>query len=255
MKRSEKTIRVQAILDELFPRVQPPLDHYDHFTLLVAVLLSAQCTDRRVNLVTPKLFKVAPNVQQMARTPVETILEIIQSCGLAPSKAKNIRKLSEILVENHGGNVPCDLDALEALPGVGHKTASVVMSQGFGIPAFPVDTHIHRLSARWGLSNGTTVEKTELDLKGLFPSESWNRLHIQMIEFGRAYCPARFHDLAECPICSWAASKQRIQTESKRDRTGKKSGKKIAEKSNSNSEPNTDTQSTDRTQKRAMAKL
>ena len=190
-----------------------PLDHADVFTLLVAVVLSAQCTDARVNLVTPALFKRASTPRAMARLSEGEILGLIRSCGLAPSKAKNLRALAQQLVERHGGRVPEDFAALEALPGVGHKTASVVMSQAFGQPAFPVDTHIHRLAARWGLSDGTSVERTERDLKRLFPPESWNRLHLQIIYFGRQYCPARGHDFASCPICSWAASKARASRE------------------------------------------
>lgn len=214
MTRAEKARRIQEILDEIHPEISVPLRHEDAYTLLIAVLLSAQCTDARVNLVTPALFARARTPEQMAKLPVAQILRLIKSCGLAPSKAKNISALSRILVEQHGGRVPDTFEALEALPGVGHKTASVVMVQAFGQPALPVDTHIHRLAARWGLSRGTRVEQTEADLKRLFPPESWGRLHLQMITFGREHCPARGHDLGRCPICSWAASKARIRQES-----------------------------------------
>ncbi len=220
MKRSEKAERIGVILDDLYPETPIPLDHRDAYTLLVAVLLSAQTTDARVNLVTPALFEAASDPAAMAALPVETILEHIRTCGLAPTKAKNIRKLSETLVEDYDGEVPADLAALEALPGVGHKTASVVMAQAFGVPAFPVDTHIHRLAARWGLSKGTNVEQTERDLKKLFPRDTWGRRHLQIIYFGREYCPARGHDLTSCPICGWAASKKRIAAEQKKGRRG-----------------------------------
>lgn len=209
MTRAEKAERIQAILDRLYPEVPIPLAHEDAFTLLIAVLLSAQCTDARVNLVTPHLFARARTPAAMARLSEAQILSIIRSCGLAPAKAKAIRALSRLLIEQHGGAVPSTFAALEALPGVGHKTASVVMSQAFGHPAFPVDTHIHRLATRWGLSNGKSVVQTERDLKRLFPREAWNKLHLQIIYFGRQYCPARGHDLTQCPICSWAASKTR----------------------------------------------
>ena len=216
MKRSEKAERILAILDERYPDPPIPLDHDDPFTLLVAVMLSAQTTDERVNQVTPGLFAAADTPAAMARLPVERILQLIRSCGLAPQKARNIRALSEILVREHGGRVPRELGALEALPGVGHKTASVVVAQAFGEPAFPVDTHIHRLAARWGLSSGRSVEQTERDLRRLFPPESWNRLHLQIIWFGRRYCPARGHDLASCPVCGWAATKKRVREEARR---------------------------------------
>lgn len=213
MTRLEKAQRIGRILDELYPEPPVPLDHDDSFTLLVAVLLSAQTTDVRVNLVTPALFRRASTPQAMARVPEREILELIRTCGLAPGKAKAIRRLSEILVAEHDGEVPCDIDALERLPGVGHKTASVVMAQAFGVPAFPVDTHIHRLAARWGLSNGKNVERTEADLCRVFPRDEWNRRHLQIIFFGREYCPARGHDLATCRICSFAATKKRIREE------------------------------------------
>jgi endonuclease III len=204
VKRAEKAKKIGAILDELYPAPPIPLAHRDPFTLLVAVLLSAQTTDAQVNRVTPALFARASTPQAMARLSAEEILDSIRACGLAPTKAKNVKKLAETLLAEHGGEVPRDIEALERLPGVGHKTASVVMSQAFGEPAFAVDTHIHRLAHRWRLSNGTTVEKTEHDLKKLFPREEWARRHLQMIYFGREYCPARGHEPRECPICSWA---------------------------------------------------
>jgi len=201
-----KATRIQAILEDLYPETPVPLDHTDSYTLLVAVLLSAQCTDARVNTVTPALFERANTPQKMAVVEVDEIREIIRPCGLSPTKAKNIRALSEILVERHGGEVPAGFAELEALPGVGHKSASVVMAQAFGVPAFPVDTHIFRLARRWGLSRGKNVEKVEASLKRLFPRDRWNKLHLQIIFFGREYCPARGHDPEVCPICSWAAS-------------------------------------------------
>lgn len=216
MKRSDKAERIQQILDALYPETPVPLDHSDPFTLLVAVLLSAQTTDVRVNMVTPALFELGPDPERMAALEVDTILECIRTCGLAPAKAKNIRRLAEILRDDYDSVVPQSFEALEALPGVGHKTASVVMAQAFGVPAFPVDTHIHRLAARWGLSNGTTVERTERDLKKLFPKERWNTLHLQIIFFGREHCPARGHDLSTCKICSWAATKKRMREEAAR---------------------------------------
>ena len=216
VKRSDKALRVHRILDDLFPEVPVPLDHTDAYTLLVAVLLSAQCTDERVNQVTPELFALADNPADMATQSVEAVREIIRPCGLSPAKSKAIVGLSQILMNEHGGEVPRELEALEALPGVGHKTASVVMAQAFGVPSFPVDTHIHRLAARWGLSSGRNVTQTEKDLKAVFPESSWNRLHLQIIYFGRRYCPARGHDLTQCPICSWAATKKRIAEEARR---------------------------------------
>lgn len=224
MKRAEKAERIREILDELYPEPPIPLEHGNPFTLLVAVLLSAQTTDAQVNRVTPVLFSRASTPEEMARLGVDEILEAIRSCGLAPGKARNISRLSQILVEEHSGNVPDTLDELEALPGVGHKTASVVMAQAFGEPAFPVDTHIHRLADRWGLSNGSSVERTERDLKNVFPRESWSKLHLQIIYFGRQHCPARNHDLASCPICSWAASKKRIEQEKRASRSRARSG-------------------------------
>jgi endonuclease III len=208
MKRKEKADRIGAILDELYPQPAVPLAHCDPFTLLVAVLLSAQTTDAQVNKVTPALFELAATPATMARLSTEAIHEAIRSCGLAPSKARNVRRLAEILVAEHDGVVPEDIAALEALPGVGHKTASVVLSQAFGQPAFAVDTHIHRLAWRWGLSNGTKVEKTEKDLKAVFPRDDWSRRHLQMIYFGRQYCPARGHHPERCPICSWAGERK-----------------------------------------------
>jgi len=208
LRKSEKAKKIQQILDELFPVPDIPLQHRDPFTLLVAVLLSAQTTDARVNLITPVLFRKAATPEAMARLPVASIHRIIQSCGLAPAKARNIRELSRLLLRRHQGRVPADMEALEALPGVGHKTASVVLAQAFGMATFPVDTHIHRLATRWKLSNGKSVEQTERDLKKTFPEESWSKLHLQMIYFGRKYCPARGHDAGSCPICSWAAKRK-----------------------------------------------
>ena len=208
MKRSEKAERIATILEKLYPTTPIPLDHENTFQLLVAVLMSAQTTDLKVNEVTPELFSKAPSAKEMALLPVEIILEDIRQVGLAPTKSKNIQGLSKILVERHGGQVPASFEELEDLPGVGHKTASVVMAQAFGIPAFPVDTHIHRLAARWGLSNGSNVERTEKDLKFLFPKHLWNKLHLQIIFFGREHCPARNHDLTKCQICSWTATKK-----------------------------------------------
>lgn len=212
MKRSEKADKIVTLLDDLYPETPIPLDHWDSFTLLIAVLLSAQTTDKKVNEVTPALFQAGPNPLAMSKLSVEDILSYIKPLGLAPQKAKNISKLSEMLVAD-GSRIPETFEGLEALPGVGHKTASVVMAQAFGVPAFPVDTHIHRLAARWGLSNGKSVERTEADLKHIFDRELWNKLHLQIIFFGREYCPARFHDLETCPICSWAATKKRIREE------------------------------------------
>jgi endonuclease-3 len=218
MTRADKARRIQAILDRLYPQADVPLAHEDPFTLLVAVVLSAQCTDARVNQVTPLLFARAATPAAMAKLGAPRIRGLIRSCGLAPAKAKNIAALSRILVERHGGRVPDDFAALEALPGVGHKTASVVMSQAFGQPAFPVDTHIHRLAGRWGLSRARNVVETERDLKRLFAPESWGKLHLQIIYFGREHCPARGHDLTACPICSFAASKARIAREARAGR-------------------------------------
>ena len=198
----KKAAEIAEILDELYPETPVPLRHEGNYTLLVAVLLSAQCTDVRVNQVTPVLFAKADNPRDMVKLGVDEIKEIIRPCGLSPRKSQAIFELSKILIEKHDGRVPKDWAALEALPGVGHKTASVVMSQGFGVPAFPVDTHIHRLAERWGLSDGKNVENTERDLKALFPEKSWNKLHLQIIFFGREHCPARGHDPSKCLICS-----------------------------------------------------
>ncbi len=216
MRRAERAEKVGRILDELYPETPIPLDHTSPFTLLVAVMLSAQSTDKKVNQITPALFELAPTPATLAALPVDTIQGLIREIGLAPTKAKNLRATAQRLLDEHGGEVPSELAALEDLPGVGHKTASVVVSQAFGIPAFPVDTHIHRLAARWRLSSGSTVEQTEADLVRLFPRDTWNRRHLQMIFFGREHCPARGHDLSRCPICSWAASKRRIQAEARR---------------------------------------
>ncbi len=215
MKKAEKCARIQEILDERHPETPVPLDHDDAFTLLVAVLLSAQTTDLKVNECTPSLFAAAPTPQAMAALDPDEILPHIRQLGLAPTKAKRVAELARLLVERHDGVVPADMAALEALPGVGHKTASVVMAQAFGVPAFPVDTHIHRLAWRWGLSDGRNVDRTERDLKRAFPEETWNKLHLQIIFFGRQYCPARGHDWEACPICSWAGVKKRQLAEAK----------------------------------------
>ena len=214
MKRSEKATIIGKTLDELYPKTPIPLDHDSSYTLLVAVMLSAQTTDKKVNEVTPKLFSIANTPEKMAELSTDTIQEIIKEIGLAPTKAKNLHKMALQLLE--GGGVKQDWDYLESLAGVGHKTASVVMSQWYGVPAFPVDTHIHRLAYRWGLSNGKNVEKTELDLKKIWPEDQWNRRHLQIIFFGREHCPARNHSLKDCLICSWAASKKRITQEAKK---------------------------------------
>ena len=201
MKKETIATDIANILEELFPETPVPLDHTDPYTLLVAVLLSAQCTDERVNQVTPTLFGMANTPEAMITHSVEEIKSIIRPCGLSPAKSKAIYELSHILIDKHGGKVPENFEALEALPGVGHKTASVVMSQAFGVPAFPVDTHIHRLAYRWKLSNGKSVAQTEKDLKRIFDKSLWNKLHLQIIFFGRAYCPARGHNPYKCPIC------------------------------------------------------
>jgi endonuclease-3 len=201
MTKAERAEFVGRELDRLYPETPVPLDHRDAFTLLVAVLLSAQCTDARVNLVTPGLFARAATPEAMMEVPVEEIRELIRPCGLSPQKSVAIAGLSRLLVEKHGGQVPADFGALEELPGVGHKTASVVMAQAFGVPAFPVDTHIHRLAQRWKLTGGRNVVETERDLKRLFPRERWNRLHLQIIFYGREYCTARGCDGTKCPLC------------------------------------------------------
>jgi len=202
MRKKEKIAFIASKLDELYPETPIPLDHKDPYTLLVAVLLSAQCTDVRVNQVTPFLYEKADTPEKMVQLTVAEIQEIIRPCGLSPQKSKAIFGLSELILEKHKGSVPQTFEELEALPGVGHKTASVVMSQAFGVPAFPVDTHIHRLAQRWGLSSGKNVEQTEKDLKKAFPKSTWNKLHLQIIFFGREYCPARGHQIGSCPICS-----------------------------------------------------
>ncbi len=202
MNKVEKVQLVLDTLQELYPKPTIPLDSRDPYTHLIAVLLSAQCTDARVNTVTPTLFKRADRPQKMVKLAVEEIRQIIRPCGLAPRKSQAIWGLSRILLDEHGGKVPIDMEALERLPGVGHKTAQVVMAQNFGVPTFPVDTHIHRLIHRWGLSNGKNVEQTEKDCKRLFPEYRWNDLHLQIIYFGREYCPARGHHPVQCPLCS-----------------------------------------------------
>jgi len=201
MKKRERAEIVGTRLEELYPETPIPLDHVDTYTLLISVLLSAQCTDKMVNRVTPNLWKLANNPKDMSTKTVESIREIIKPCGLSPQKSKAILGLSEILVREHAGRVPDSFEALEKLPGVGHKTASVVMSQGFGYPAFPIDTHIHRLTQRWGLTNGRSVVQTERDLKALFPETSWNKLHLQIIFYGREHCTARGCDGTVCGLC------------------------------------------------------
>lgn len=201
LNKQERVNFILQRLQELYPAPPIPLHHKDPYTLLVAVLLSAQCTDERVNQVTPALWKLADNPYDMTKVPVEKIQEVIRPCGLSPQKSKAIAKLSQILIDEHGGQVPEDWEALERLPGVGHKTASVVMSQAFGHPAFPVDTHIHRLAQRWGLTNGKNVTQTEKDLKRLFPKHAWNDLHLQIIYYGREHCSARTCDGTRCDIC------------------------------------------------------
>jgi endonuclease-3 len=230
MKRAEKARRIREILRGLYPEPPIPLEHRDPFTLLIAVLLSAQCTDERVNRVTPGLFAVASTPEEMARVGAAKIQSLIRTCGLAPGKARHIAALSKLLVTEHGGRVPETFEALEALPGVGHKTASVVVAQAFGRPAFPVDTHIHRLAGRWGLSKARTVEQTERDLKALFPESDWSWLHLALIYFGREHCPARSHDLSACPICSWAATARRIAEEAHAGGGGPRSRKAAARK-------------------------
>ena len=212
MRRAEKAGIIGDKLDEMYPETPIPLDHVDPYTLLVAVMLSAQTTDKKVNEVTPRLFEAAGRPEEMALLEVDEIHSIIREIGLAPTKAKNLRRMAEQILEDGRGVRP-DWDFLESLAGVGHKTASVVMSPAFGIPAFPVDPHIHRLAARWGLSDGRNVTKTEEDLKAVFPEETWNRRHLQIIYFGREYCPALRHNLRDCPICSWAATKKRMKEE------------------------------------------
>ncbi len=213
MNRFDKATKIADILDKLYPQTPIPLIHKDSFTLLVAVMLSAQTTDKKVNQVTPNLFNKADNPKSMSKLSVKTIENLIREIGLAPTKAKNLKKMSKQLISE--GGIRSDWDFLESLPGVGHKTASVLMSQWYGIPAFPVDTHIHRLAARWGLSKAKNVVMTEFDLKKIWPKEKWNKRHLQIIFFGREYCPARNHNLIKCPICSWASTKKRIKYEMK----------------------------------------
>ena len=201
LKKIDRAAYVVTRLNEIYPETPVPLNHKNKFELLIAVLLSAQCTDERVNQVTPRLFALADNPLDMSKLEIEKIYEIIRPCGLAPQKSSNISKLSIIICEKHQGQVPSNFEDLEKLPGVGHKTASVVMSQGFGYPAFPVDTHIHRLAQRWGLTSGKNVTQTEKDLKRLFPKEKWNKLHLQIIFYGRSHCSARGCDGTKCEIC------------------------------------------------------
>ena len=213
MRRTEKAKKIGYILDGLYEKTPIPLDHSSDYTLLVAVMLSAQTTDKKVNQVTPSLFKQANTPKEMAKLNTGTIQNLIREIGLAPTKAKNLKKMANQIIS--AGGLRPDWSFLESLAGVGHKTASVVMSQWYNIPAFPVDTHIHRLASRWGLSNGKNVEKTESDLKKIWDKNLWNKRHLQIIFFGREYCPARNHDLSKCIICSWAATKKRIKSESK----------------------------------------
>ena len=203
MTKKERALKISQILQEYLPNPPIPLLHKDPYTLLIAVLLSAQCTDARVNQVTPALFDRADTPEKMAQLSPDEIHGYIQTCGLGPTKARNIQALSQLILDKHEGKVPNTLEELEALPGVGHKTASVVMAQAFETPAFPVDTHIHRCAKRWKLSCGRNVDKTEKDLMRLFPKEDWIRLHLQIIYFAREYCPAKKHKATECPICSW----------------------------------------------------
>ena len=214
MKRLEKAKKIGKILDNLYPETPIPLTHSSAYTLIVAVMLSAQTTDKKVNQVTPELFKHASTPEQMSKLDIKFIENLIKEIGLAPTKAKNLKKMALQLIE--GGGMRADWDYLESLAGVGHKTASVVMSQWYGIPAFPVDTHIHRLAARWGLSKAKNVEMTEKNLKKVWPKNTWNKRHLQIIFFGREHCPARNHNLSDCLICSWASSKKRIIYEVKK---------------------------------------
>jgi endonuclease III len=208
MKKADRVSFIIQKLEELYPETPIPLDHNDEYTLLVSVLLSAQCTDKRVNEITPFLFAKANNPYDMVKLSVDEIREIIKPCGLSPFKSKAIHQLSQIIIEKHQGNVPQNFEDLEALPGVGHKTASVVMAQAFGVPAFPVDTHIHRLAERWKLSNGKNVDQTEKDLKRLIPKDLWNKAHLQIIFYGREFCPARGHHIENCIICKTIHSKE-----------------------------------------------
>ena len=216
MLKSERTKFIMDFLEQTYPNTPVPLNNKNVFELLIAVLLSAQCTDERVNKVTPLLFKIADNPFDMGKVPVEKIYEIIRPCGLAPQKSKAISNLSKILVNKFDGMVPKDINELEKLPGVGHKTASVVVSQGFGVPAFPVDTHIHRLAQRWGLTNGKNVKTTEYDLKRLFPKEKWNKLHLQIIFYGREFCSAWACDGTICKICTTCYPKRKKAVKTKK---------------------------------------
>ena len=216
MNKLEKAKYIDRKLEALYPKTPIPLDHKDPYTLLIAVLLSAQCTDERVNRITPALFKMADTPIKMVKQKVEEIESIIRPCGLSPRKSKAIYELSKIILEKHNGEVPKSFEELEALPGVGHKTASVVMSQAFNVPAFPVDTHIHRLAQRWGLTNGKNVEQTEKDLKKIFPIDLWNKLHLQIIFYGREYCSARGCDGLTCPICSFLNSDRKRPIKTKK---------------------------------------
>ena len=216
MKKSERAIIVKKILDKTYPDTPVPLNHKDNFTLLIAVLLSAQCTDERVNQITPKLFSIASSPIEMSKIPVNEIYKVIKPCGLGPQKSKAIHELSNILVKKYDQKIPDNFKDLESLPGVGHKTASVVMSQGFGIPAFAVDTHIHRLAQRWGLTNGKNVVQTEKDLKRLFPKKYWNKLHLQIIYYGREYCKARECYGIACKICSTCYPKRKKPLKTKK---------------------------------------
>lgn len=224
MNRAEKADRIGEILEDLYPDPPVPLDHRDPYTLLVAVALSAQATDKKVNEITPGLFAVADTPEKMAALHPDEILSLIKEIGLAPTKARNLSTMAHQILDA-GGEILPDWDFLESLAGVGHKTASVVMAGSFGVPAFAVDTHIHRLANRWGLSNGTTVERTERDLKAVFPKDTWSDRHLQIIFFGREYCPARYHDLLGCPICSWASTKKQVASEVKMNMSKSRSKK------------------------------
>jgi endonuclease-3 len=228
VKRANKASRIMNILEDLYPTTPIPLDHTDPFTLLVAVVLSAQTTDKKVNEVTPALFARAGTVHKMAALEIAEIAEFIRQIGLAPQKSKSLQGLSQKIISDFDGEVPRDMESLQSLPGVGRKTANVLMAQAFGVPAFPVDTHIHRLSARWGLSRAKTANGTEKDLTRIFPRDSWNKLHLQIIFFGREHCPALYHDLSACPICSWAASQTRKTGEAKANLALRSRGKSRA---------------------------
>jgi endonuclease-3 len=226
--KTERAARIHRILDERHPMPVSPLAHETPVQLLVATILSAQCTDARVNMVTSALFAVAPDAKALAKLTPRKVLKLIKTLGLARNKAKHLVAMSKMLMARHGGEVPRSFEALEALPGVGHKTAGVVMAQAFGIAAFPVDTHIHRLAGRWGLSRARNVVEVERDLKALFPEERWNALHLQMIYFGRKECPARTHDPAACPICSWAMSARKRRAEAKKKPRASRAGRRAA---------------------------